>query len=86
MIAEEEAAKSRKQMHAKHEESRNGDKSMLNSTHDMTLKDRMAIHEDLEAEQLFELADDDEVMTAQAQNKQKDVEMLFGDGQDEWND
>jgi hypothetical protein len=46
VIAEEEAAKSRKQMHAKHEESRNGGKSMLNSTHDMTLKDRMAVHED----------------------------------------
>lgn len=51
---------------------------MLNSTHDMTLKDRMAVHEDDEVENLFASAED-EVMTAHAQTKQKDVEMLFGD-------
>lgn len=67
-------------------------RSMLNSTHDMTLQNRTAVNhfnDEDGAENLFAMVEDDqdELMNAQVQGKSrenqlsqrdKDVEMLFG--------
>lgn len=92
VIAEEEAAKSRKQISegkiAKKEDSQ-ASKSMLNSTADMsqTLQRKDNVHQfkndDDLVEDLFGHNEEDELMQAQVEIKanmpdSKDVEMLFG--------
>jgi prephenate dehydratase len=91
VIAEEEAAKSRKVQ--KLNESIN--KTVLNSTHDVTLQNRNAtilFADDDKADDMFAVLDNqDELMQTHAPAKKsvkdKDAEMLFGtEDADEWND
>lgn len=95
VIAEEEAAKSRKLQ----EQSYRPDlgKSLLNSTHDVTLQNRPTVlfGDDDQADNLFQINDSqDELMHARpakpnvskpGKQHDKDVEMLFGnDDADDW--